>query len=399
MSESSVFKAGCEGKSDLIVSFEPGFPGFEIVVESSIKKLFGSLIKKTAEEACSFFGVKAGKLSIKDDGALDFSIWARIEAVFRMSGKATSPKAQIPKREPAQKDRLRRSRLYIPGNQPDLMINAGLFGADSIILDLEDSVAPSQKVESRILVRRMLESASTFFPAGELIVRVNPLKGPFGRDDLMEIIPSLPHVILIPKCETASDIVEIEQIVNQIEEKHGIQGRTLFMPLIETGKGVVNAAGVASASPRNVALCFGAEDFTRDLGISRTKDGKETFLARQQIVLAAKSANIQAIDTVFSDVGDEAGLLSSALEAKSLGFVGKGLIHPRQIDPVHRAFAPTEQELDDAKKIVAAFREAEKTGSGVVALGSKMIDAPVAERARKVLDLAKKIGMKGAEEI
>ncbi|MBF0410000.1 MAG: HpcH/HpaI aldolase/citrate lyase family protein [Candidatus Riflebacteria bacterium] len=394
-----IFKSGSEGKSDLTVVFEPDYPGFEIVIESSIKKLFGKLIRKTVEEACSFFGVKTGKLLIKDDGALDFIIWARIEAVLRLAGKASAPKIQVPKRRPSQKDRLRRTRLYIPGNQPDLMLNAGLFGADSIILDLEDSVAPSQKFESRVLVRRMLENAESFFPTGEIIVRINPMNGPFGRSDLLEVVPALPHVILIPKCESSSDVIDVEQFVREIEEKHGVQGRILFMPLIETGKGVVNAPSVASASPRNVALCFGAEDYTKDLGIVRTREGRESFLARQQIVLASKAADIQAIDTVYSDVGDEAGLIASAQEAKSLGFVGKGIIHPRQVDPVHKAFAPSEQELEEAKKIVAALEEAKKSGSGVVSLGSKMIDAPVAERAQKVIDLAKKIRMIDSEEI
>jgi citrate lyase subunit beta / citryl-CoA lyase len=397
LSKNLIFKSGSEGKSDLIVVFDPNYSGFEIAIESSVKNLFGKLIRKTAEEACSFFGVESGKLHIKDDGALDFIIWARIEAVLRMAGKASLP-IKVPIRLPAQKDRWRRSRLYIPGNQPELMLNAGLFGADSIILDLEDSVAPSQKFESRILVRCMLENAEAFLPTGEIIVRINSIRGSFGRSDLFEIVPSLPHVLLIPKCESAADVINVEQLVLEIEEKHGIQSRVLLMPLIETGKGVVNAPAIASASPRNVALCFGAEDYTNDLGIARTREERETFFARQQIVLAAKAADIQAIDTVFSDVGDEAGLIASAQEAKSLGFVGKGIIHPRQVEPVHKAFAPTRHELEEAKKIVAALKEAHKEGLGVASLGSKMIDAPVAERAQKIINLAGKYRMLCVEE-
>lgn len=390
MSESQVYKAGSNSKADLFVSYEPDYSGFEIIIESSVKKLFGKLIKISVEEASSFYDITAGKFVIEDDGALDFVIRARIETVLRMAGKISKPVVSTPERAPTEKERLRRTRLYIPGSQPDLMLNAGLFGSDSIILDLEDSVFPSQKFESRILVRHMLENASTFFNNEELIVRINPINGPFGKDDINEIVPALPHVLLIPKCECSSDVTKVEQLINKIEDSSGINTEIKLMPIIETGKGVVNSAAIASASSRNVALCFGAEDYTNDLGIALTREGRETYFARQQIILAARAAGIQATDTVFSDLGDEEGLFASALEAKSLGFVGKGIIHPRQIEPVHRAFSPTEEELEQAKKIIVSLEEARERGSGVASLGSKMIDAPVARRAQKIIDLANK---------
>ncbi len=399
MSTNLVFNAGLEGKSDLQVSIDASVPELNVKVESSVIRLFGRQIMEKAESTLRELGVNRGNILLKDDGALDHVIAARIEAASRKANLAPLPRLTSPTREMAVKDRLRRSRMYIPGNQPDLMTNAGLFGADSYILDLEDSVSPDQKLDARVLVRRTLQNANLFFEKTEIIVRINPLSGPFGKDDLAEIVPMLPHVILIPKCDSPEDVAQAEEIVGKIEKSHQIAGRILFMPLIETVKGIVNSARIAAASPRNVALCFGAEDFTRDMGVTRTREGRETLQARAQMVWAAKAAGIQAIDTVFSDVGDDEGLFNSSLEAKSLGFVGKGVIHPRQIPIVHRAFAPTEAEIEEAKKIVEALRKAEQAGSGVVALGSKMVDAPVAERARKVIALAKQIGVPGMENL
>ena len=399
MSTNLVFNAGLEGKSDIQVSIDASVPELNVKVESSVIRLFGRQIMEKAESTLRELGVNRGNILLKDDGALDHVIAARIEAASRKANLAPLPRLTSPTREMAVKDRLRRSRMYIPGNQPDLMTNAGLFGADSYILDLEDSVSPDQKLDARVLVRRTLQNANLFFEKTEIIVRINPLSGPFGKDDLAEIVPMLPHVILIPKCDSPEDVAQAEEIVGKIEKSHQIAGRILFMPLIETVKGIVNSARIAAASPRNVALCFGAEDFTRDMGVTRTREGRETLQARAQMVWAAKAAGIQAIDTVFSDVGDDEGLFNSSLEAKSLGFVGKGVIHPRQIPIVHRAFAPTEAEIEEAKKIVEALRKAEQAGSGVVALGSKMVDAPVAERARKVIALAKQIGVPGMENL
>jgi len=287
--------------------------------------------------------------------------------------------------------------LYLPGNNPDLAVNSGLFGADSYILDLEDSVAPDQKFDARIMVRTTLEKGGNFFAGSEIIVRINPLSSPYGIDDLKEVVPARPHLILIPKCNSAEDIKKAEEIVLEIEKEHNITDKVLFMPLFETVLGVVNAPAVASASDRNVAMCFGAEDFTRDMGVPRTREGKETLQARTQVVFAAKASELQAIDTVFSDIADEEGLFNSCLDAKSIGFCGKGVIHPKQIKIVHKAFAPSQKDIDEAKQIVDALKIAKEKGSGVISLGSKMIDAPVAARAQKLIELAKKMGFSGLE--
>jgi citrate lyase subunit beta/citryl-CoA lyase len=295
------------------------------------------------------------------------------------------------KPRPQRRERLRRTRLYLPGNTPDLMLNAGLFGADEVILDLEDSVAPAEKDAARVLVRNTLLCVD--FGDAERLVRVNPLETPYGRADLEMIVPARPDMLLIPKCNEAKDIADIETIVAALEKKHGIEPPLLFMPLIETAKGVLHAHEIAAASDRVVAICWGAEDLSADLGVERTKEGRESFVSRGLIVLAAKAAGVQALDTVFSDVRDTAGLLESTREAIGLGFEGKGVIHPGQIGPIHDAFAPTAERIEYAQKVVAAIEKARARGSGVAALGSKMIDAPIEARARKILALASSLGL------
>jgi citrate lyase subunit beta/citryl-CoA lyase len=224
------------------------------------------------------------------------------------------------------------------------------------------------------------------------MVRINQL--PLGLEDLEAIVPQKIDLILIPKVETPIQIYDIEKKIDEILEKEkDLNHDIFFMPIIESGLGVINAYLIATASKRNVALAIGLEDYTADIGVQRTQEGRESFFARSMLVNAARAAGIQAIDTVFSDVDDMEGLRNSVLEAKALGFDGKGCIHPRQIAVVHEAFAPKSEEIDRAKKIVLAFEEAEKKGLGVVSLGSKMIDPPVVKRAQRIIDLARAGGL------
>ena len=211
--------------------------------------------------------------------------------------------------------------------------------------------------------------------------------------NLEEIIPQKPHLILIPKVETPEQVREIDKKVDEILAKEKDAQDVYYMPILESGLGIINAYAIATASKRNVALAIGLEDYTADLGTQRTNDGRESFFARSMLVNAARAAGIQAIDTVFSDVTDMEALRESVREAKSLGFDGKGCIHPRQIAVIHEAFAPEEKEIEKAKKIVLAFEEAEKKGLGVVSLGSKMIDPPVVKRALRTIDQAVKEGI------
>ncbi len=264
-------------------------------------------------------------------------------------------------------------------------MNAGLHNPDGIILDLEDSVAPSEKESAQLIVRNALRSVD--FYGAERMVRINQL--PRGLDDLKFIVPHNIHVILIPKCESANQVQQVEKKVEELKKKYDVKNEIYFMPIIESALGIIKAYEIAMASKQNCALAIGLEDYTADLGTQRTNEGKESFFARSMIVNAAKAAGIQPIDTVFSDVSDMEGLKASVLEAKSLGFEGKGCIHPRQIKVVHEAFAPTVEEIEKAQKIVSAFEDAEKKGLGVVSLGSKMIDPPVVKRAQRVIELAK----------
>ncbi|MBN1551056.1 HpcH/HpaI aldolase/citrate lyase family protein, partial [bacterium] len=275
-------------------------------------------------------------------------------------------------------------RLYLPGDQPKFFINAGIHKPDGLILDLEDSVAPVAKESARILVRNALRCID--FKGAERMVRINQL--PLGFADLDEIIPQSVDVILIPKAETPEQIQQIDAHVSESLKKHSLKRDVYFMPILESALGIINAYQIAKVSDRIIGLAIGLEDYTADMGTQRTKEGTESLFARMTLVNAAKAAGIQAIDTVFSDVADMEGLVASVREAKALGFDGKGCIHPRQIAPIHHAFAPSAEEIDKAKRIVIAFEEAEAKGLSVVALGSKMIDPPVVKRAFRTINLA-----------
>jgi citrate lyase subunit beta/citryl-CoA lyase len=291
-------------------------------------------------------------------------------------------------RYPTQRDRFRRSRLYLPGNEPKFMLNAGLHGPDGVILDLEDSVAPAVKDEARLMVRNALRTID--FQGSERMVRIN--QGRRGLEDLDYIVPHNLHVVVIPKVESAEQVKAVDRHIQEILRGRGVDRPVFLIPLVESALGAIQAYEIATASPNICALTIGLEDYTADLGTQRTNEGRESFWARCQVVNAARAAGVQPLDTVFSDVGDMEGLKASVLEAKSLGFEGKGCIHPRQIRPIHEAFAPAPAELEKARKIVAAFQEAEAKGLGVVSLGTKMIDPPVVKRALRLVKLAEAIG-------
>jgi citrate lyase subunit beta/citryl-CoA lyase len=322
---------------------------------------------------------------------------ARIEAVL----KKAQPELELEHLPPMEKhckvasarDRFRRSRLYIPGNQPKLLLNAGIHKPDGIILDMEDSVPPSEKEPTRYMVRNALRVVDFF--GAERMVRIN--QGGQGLKDLEFIVPHNVHLILIPKVESGDQVAAVDKRVAEISGDCGRKEPVFLMPIIESGRGILKALEIVEASPATVALTIGLEDYTADIGAERTVEGRESFYARSVIVNAARAAGVQAIDTVFSDVGDMEGLTSSVLEAKSMGFDGKGCIHPRQIQPVHDGFAPTEGQIKKAKTIVRAYDEAQEKGLGVVSLGSKMIDPPVVKRAHRTIELAVAAGLLPAD--
>lgn len=367
--------------------------GIKLEINSKVDIMYGESIKTTILEMSEFFELKHADILVEDYGALPSTLMARFElAVKRLNPKMEKeflPAFNKKSKYKTSKDKLRRSRLYLPGNEPKFYPNAGLHKPDGVILDLEDSVAPTEKDAAQLIVRNSLRAID--FYGAERMVRINQF--PQGLDDLKYIVPHNVHVILIPKVETAEQINQVEEKVNELKSANKIKDDIFFMPIIESALGVINAYTIASASKYNCALAIGLEDYTADIGTQRTNEGKESIYARSVLVNAAKAAGIQAIDTVFSDVNDMEALRDSVIEAKGLGFEGKGCIHPRQIKVVHDAFAPTSLEIEKAQKIVEAFEEAKSRGIGVVSIGSKMIDAPVVKRAQNTIKLAKLNGL------
>ncbi len=362
--------------------------GITVEQQSKVQSMYGRTISQTISRMLEFYDIRNAHLTITDRGALPFVLCARIEAAI----KACFPDKKEDYLSPihpnnmysVDKSRLRRSRLYVPGDQAKLIINAGLFKADGVILDLEDSVAPSEKQSARFLVRNALREVDFF--QTERMVRINQL--PMGLEDLDSIVPHGVHTVLIPKCEHAETVQEVEARIQELQIKYKTKDPVFLLPIIESALGVVNAYRIAVASTSTVALTIGLEDFTADIGAERTLEGRESLFARCQIVTAARAADIQPIDSVFSDVGNEEGLKASIAEAKALGFEGKGCIHPSQIPIVHKGFAPSETDIAKAKKISLAMKKAREEGSGVISLGTKMIDPPVVKRAERVLKLA-----------
>jgi citrate lyase subunit beta/citryl-CoA lyase len=379
-------------RSDCFVALElKDSGGLEILLESKVNVMYGNANRKLAKEVLNFFGIRHASLKIEDSGALPLVLTARIEAAIKKL--VSSDKEFLPELLPENQynttnDRNRFSRLYLPGNLPSLMINAGIHRPDGIILDLEDAVAPDKKDEARYLVRNALRGID--FYGAERMVRIN--QGERGLDDLEWVIPHHVNLILLPKCEKPEQVRDINKRIDAIRKKTKQKNPVWIMPIIESALGVINAYAIASAAENVVAIAIGLEDYTADLGTRRTKEGTESLLARSMVVNAARAARIQPIDSVFSDVGNMEGLKLNVLMSKALGFDGMGCIHPRQIKVIHENFTPTADEIDNAKKIVAAFHKAKEQGLGVVALGTKMIDQPVVKRALNTINLAVKMG-------
>ena len=363
--------------------------GWNITINSKVKLLFEKSIQNTIEEGLRTFSIEHANVTIYDNGAPDYVIKSRLEACIKkvIDTDITYLSNMLPQNMTGtKKERMRRSRLYLPGDTPKLALNAGLHGGDGIILDLEDSVAPVRKDEARILVRNTLRSVD--FYGAERMVRIN--QGERGFKDLDAVIPQHVNLILLPKCESAEQVQKVDERILALCKENKIEHEIWIMPIIESALGVIKAYEIATASKHVVALAIGLEDYTADIGVARTEEGKESFFARSMLVNAAKAAGIQAIDSVFSDVSDMEALRKNVLASKALGFDGMGCIHPRQIKVIHDAYAPTEKEIEKAAAIVKAFKEAEAKGLGVVAVGSKMIDPPVVKRALRIMELAKK---------
>ncbi|MEA3445376.1 MAG: aldolase/citrate lyase family protein [Bacteroidota bacterium] len=384
---------GAKVRSDCFISLEiKQSGGIKIDIKSKVKALYGDDILDLLQKGLKYFNIENAILSIDDKGALPWVIMARLEHAVKQlieTEKEFLPKIIEENTCASEKDQFRFSRLYLPGNTPSMMLNAGVHKPNGLILDLEDSVAPAKKQEASFLVRNALRALNMY--GAERMVRIN--QGEMGIEDLAYIIPHHLNLLLVPKCESGEYIKQLDDEIAKIKSAKKIMTPIWYMPIIESAMGVEKAFEIATASENVVALAIGLEDFTADLGTKRTKEATESFFARTRLVNACKAAGIQPIDSVFSDVADMDGLRENVITSKSLGFEGMGCIHPRQIQVIHNSFAPTPDEIEKAKKIVIAFIDATNKGLGVVSIGSKMIDPPVVKRAEKTIDLAIKLGL------
>ena len=289
-------------------------------------------------------------------------------------------------------EKLRRSLLYVPGNMPSMLQNIPLFQADSIIIDLEDAVPLNEKDAARMLVSSFLKTYTQ--RRNEVIVRINGLDTKWARDDLRAVLPTLPDGIRLPKADTPEVVERLDTMLTEFEEELGLKiGHFRILPSLETAQSIINANAIARCSPRLIGLAFGAEDYTASMEIERTKTGEELFNARMVVLWAAKAAGIQAIDSIFADVNDMDALRRETELIKRLGYTGKCMVNPRQIEVIHDIFAPKQHEVDYALQVMDAIKRARQMGTGVIALGGKMIDAPVVRRAARVLRTAKAHGL------
>ena len=371
--------------------------GITVDLKSKVQALYGADIRRRVEAGCVALGVAHAAVEVDDQGALPFVLDARLEAAVKRAwpdcAAAWLPAARADGDSGSERERLRRTRLYLPGNEPKFMANAGLHRPDGLILDLEDSVAPAEKDAARVLVRNALRVVD--FCGAERMVRIN--QGERGLADLDWIVPHGVQLVLLPKVEDPAQVVAARDRIDALRKTHGRAAPVWLMPIVESARGAWLAYEIAAAADTVVGLAIGLEDYTADIGAERTLEGRESFWARAQVLNGARAAGVQPIDTVFSDVADMDALRKSVEEARSLGFVGKGCIHPRQIPVVHDAFAPPAASIEKATKIVRAFEEALAKGLGVVSLGSKMIDPPVVKRAQATVASALAAGRLAAD--
>ena len=407
MNTASAGHRGPDVRSDLWVGLKLRTSGgIELAMESKVDFMYGEANRKLAVDTLKTLGVEHARVTIEDTGALPFVIMARLEAAVRRAEghdrNAPGVSDRVPRlsclpapgpsfARPSARDRWRRSRLYLPGNEPRFMLNARIHRSDDIILDLEDSVPPADKDAALLVVRNAL--CALDFGDCERMVRINPL--PAGLAEIDALVPAGVNVILIPKCESAEQVREVDARITSalssfVTRKSSFD--VFLMPIIETCEGMFRAREIAGASPRVVALTYGLEDYILDLGGVKTPAGLESLWARSQIANAAKAAGVQAIDTVFADIDDLDALRASCRAAKELGFEGKGCIHPRQVEVVNTEFTLSTEEIEKAQRIVLAFKEAQSQGRNAVCVGSKMIDPPIVERARRTIAMAVSFG-------
>lgn len=368
--------AGTLESSDVMIRIGPSSePGIRLELESLVKQQFGAAIEQVVRETLAKLGVERALVSVDDKGALECILRARVQAAALRAAEQTEIQWSA-----------RRSMLFIPGANAAMLSTSFVYGADAVMFDLEDAVALREKDTARLLVHHALQHP--FYQDVEKVVRINPLNTPFGLADLEAVVRGGADIVRLPKTDSKNDVLELEAQVERIERECGREvGSTRLMAAIESAKGVVNAVDIATSSPRMVAIALAAFDYVMDMGTSRG-DGTELFYARCAVLHAARVAGIAAYDVVWSDINNEEGFLKEVQLAKGLGFNGKSLVNPRQIELLHQAYSPTRKEVEHAYEVIAAAEEAESRGLGVVSLNGKMIDGPIIDHARKVVALS-----------
>ena len=384
---SSAGRTGDGVRSDCRITFEAA-AGVHIDIQSKVKSLYGRQIEEQIRADLKHMGITGARIAVEDAGALPFALSARLETAVRRAGVTVNfpvcPEQRV-EHKASPKQRLRRSRLYLPGNLPHLFINAALHEPDGVILDLEDSVSQEEKDAARVMVRNALLAVD--FMDCERMVRVNQL--PLGLEDLEWVVPYGAQMILLPKCESADQVQQTAEKIESLHPEHPVW----IMPVIETALGCFHAPDIATASGRVASLTLGLQDYLADLGVTLTPEGRESLWAKSQVVNAARAAGLNASDAVYADVADADGLRHYALQSRQLGYEGMGCIHPRQIKIVHEVFRPSRDEIDRAQAVLRAYDRGVAEGTGVTAVDSKMVDAPIVKSARKIVDLAVKLGL------
>ena len=363
-------------------------PARTIEVATSQASRSEDSIRKVAEQTLAALGADGLSVHIEDGGAAPFTIMARIEAaVQRLRGPGAStalPPARPEIHYRSSRDRIRRTRLFVPGSTPRFFAKAASCNPDVIILDLEDGVLPHEKDAARILVRNALRTVD--FRGAEKTVRINPL--PLGLEDIRAVAPHGVHTLLLSKTEDPAEVVEIDRAVEQALKDHGQEAEVYLVPSIETARGGFRALEIAEASPRVVGLSLGLEDYVNDIGAEHTPERRESLWFTGQVLNAARARGVQPLGSVYTDIQDLEGLARYAEDFRKLGFEGLACIHPSQVPVINRAFSPSPQDVAKARRIVDAFEHAAAEGTGAISVDGRLVDLPVVELARRVLKRA-----------
>lgn len=284
-------------------------------------------------------------------------------------------------------ERLRRTMMFVPGNNPGMLKDAGIYNADSIMFDLEDAVSMNEKDAARTLVYEAITTQD--YHGTELVVRVNGLDTSFFDNDVYAMVKARVDVIRLPKVESATMMQTLEKKIEEAETYFNVPiGSTNMMAAIESAKGVLNVPEIAAASKRMIGVALSAEDYTTDMKTHRYPDGAELEFARNMVLHAARAAGIAAFDTVFTNMNDTEGFIREVKHIHQLGFDGKSIVNPRQIDIINKIYVPTQTEIDNALNVEQAIKEARRKGSGVISMNGQMVDNPVVMRAKRVIKLA-----------